>query len=276
MAYPNIRCPMRCFTQRGYVICVPCIPRNRQCDVCYRCPRNHRRYIPSIQQTVSNGIRGCRYNGRNRFLGRHFIRRHLCPIAFLEMAILYHCYYLWSDDCERIVHRPKDGRGRGASAQEGSTTKVERDRLVGTDSVNQWVFFAGILLHVRPLVTLSDVRYSAEAPNGWATWYIIFLLILSLVLLGIFLWVEHKRGARAMMPLKIWKYPQFGLVMVIVFFGWFDFQVVTLYMTFLYRPPNFSLTLDFKMCVAHRQYYAHYTSFPMSSSVLSLRSSWRE
>jgi len=81
---------------------------------------------------------------------------------------------------------------------------------------------------------MADDRYSSEAPNGWATWYIIFLLILSLVLLALFIWVEHKRGDRAMMPLKIWKYPQFGIVMFLLFFAWFDFEIVTLYMTFLF------------------------------------------
>lgn len=71
------------------------------------------------------------------------------------------------------------------------------------------------------------------APDGWATWYIILLLVVSVVLLGLFYFVEHKRGPRAMMPLKIWKYPRFALVMCILFFGWFDFEVMTLYMTLL-------------------------------------------
>jgi hypothetical protein len=37
-----------------------------------------------------------------------------------------------------------------------------------------------------------------------------------------------------MMPLKIWRSPGFGLCMFILFFGWMDFEIVTLYMTFLY------------------------------------------
>jgi MFS family permease len=104
----------------------------------------------------------------------------------------------------------------------------------------------GQILSISGLVLLSfsltcvfnfefaDERYSTVAPKGWATSYIIVLFILSIVLLGLFLWVEYKRGTRAMMPLKIWKYQQFGLIMFILFFGWFDFQIVTLYMAFLY------------------------------------------
>ena len=110
----------------------------------------------------------------------------------------------------------------------------------------------GQILSISGLVLLSfsltyvfnfefiNERYSTKAPNGWATWYIISLFILSVVLLGLFIWVEHKRGSRAMMPLKIWKYPQFGLAMFILFFGWFDFEIVTLYMTFLYSSQLFS------------------------------------
>jgi hypothetical protein len=39
-----------------------------------------------------------------------------------------------------------------------------------------------------------------------------------------------------MMPLTVWKNSQFSLVMAILFLGWFDFEIVTLYMTFLYAP----------------------------------------
>jgi len=94
----------------------------------------------------------------------------------------------------------------------------------------------GQLLSISGLVLLAfSLTYSTQAPNGWATWYIIFLLILSFILLGLFVFVEHKRGARAMMPLKIWRSPQFALVMALLFLGWFDFEIVTLYMTFLFQ-----------------------------------------
>jgi MFS family permease len=107
-------------------------------------------------------------------------------------------------------------------------------------------------------------RYSSEAAEGWATWYIIFLLILSLVLLGLFIWVEHKRGLRAMMPLKIWKYPQFGLIMFLLFFGWFDFEIVTLYMTFLYiHLKLYANTSDFKIFAMSPPFCVHCTFFQM-------------
>jgi MFS family permease len=97
----------------------------------------------------------------------------------------------------------------------------------------------GQLFSISGLVLLAfSLTYSSEAPNGWGTWYIIFLLILSIILLGLFIFVEHKRGSRAMMPLKIWKSSQFSLSMFILFFGWMDFEIVTLYMTFLYIPHS--------------------------------------
>lgn len=68
-----------------------------------------------------------------------------------------------------------------------------------------------------------------------------------------------------MMPLKVWKYPKFGLVMFIVFFGWCDFEVVTLYMTFLYAWYQAYLTSDFKMCAACRRCYAPYILSPTQS-----------
>jgi len=97
----------------------------------------------------------------------------------------------------------------------------------------------GQIFSISGLVLLAfSLTYSSEAPKGWATWYIIFLLILSFVLLGSFIFVEYKRGSRAMMPLKIWKSSHFSLSMFILFFGWMDFEIVTLYMTFLYSPSR--------------------------------------
>jgi len=96
----------------------------------------------------------------------------------------------------------------------------------------------GQFFSISGLVLLAfSLTYSSEAPNGWGTWYIIFLLILSFILLGMFIFVEYRRGSRAMMPLKNWKSSQFSLCMAILFFGWMDFEIVTLYMTFLYKPP---------------------------------------
>jgi len=105
---------------------------------------------------------------------------------------------------------------------------------VGTNFVCQWAFTACFLPHVCTSVNiLAYDRYSTQTGHGWKTWYIIFLLVLSIILLGLFVCIEHVRGDKAMMPLAIWKNPQFSLIMAVLFFGWFDFEIVTLYMTFL-------------------------------------------
>jgi len=112
----------------------------------------------------------------------------------------------------------------------------EEERKVERREKYKEIDWWGQFFSISGLVLLAfSLTYSSEAPNGWATWYIIFLLILSLIFLGLFIWTEHKRGSRAMMPLKIWKSSQFSLSMAILFFGWMDFEIVTLYMTFLYH-----------------------------------------
>jgi len=62
---------------------------------------------------------------------------------------------------------------------------------------------------------LSD---AGNTPNGWRTWYIIFSLLLGCVFVGLFLWWE-SRVQYPLMPLSIWKVPQFLRLMVVIALG---------------------------------------------------------
>lgn len=62
---------------------------------------------------------------------------------------------------------------------------------------------------------LSD---AGNAPNGWRTWYIIFSLLLGCAFVGLFLWLE-SRVQYPLMPLSIWKVPQFLRLMVVIALG---------------------------------------------------------
>jgi hypothetical protein len=56
-------------------------------------------------------------------------------------------------------------------------------------------------------------RDASNAPDGWKTWYIIFCLVLGVVLCVLFVFVESK-VPNPLMPLSIWRVPQFGKLMV--------------------------------------------------------------
>jgi MFS family permease len=60
---------------------------------------------------------------------------------------------------------------------------------------------------------LTNIRDAEVAPKGWATWYIIFCLIIGVVLSALFIFVE-SRVASPLMPLSIWRVPQFGTMML--------------------------------------------------------------
>src|SRR5271170_7105324 len=57
-----------------------------------------------------------------------------------------------------------------------------------------------------------------NAPNQWRTWYIIFSLLLGFVFIGIFIFHE-SRAQFPLMPLAIWKVPQFAKVMIVIALG---------------------------------------------------------
>jgi MFS family permease len=65
---------------------------------------------------------------------------------------------------------------------------------------------------------LSNGSDAGNAANGWKTWYIIFSLLIGFVFIGAFLFLESK-VQHPLMPLAIWKVPQFGRVMFIIALG---------------------------------------------------------
>jgi hypothetical protein len=71
------------------------------------------------------------------------------------------------------------------------------------------------VLDLRMFPSRDEVKVSdAEAaPDQWKTWWIIFCLILGLVLMGLFVFVE-SRVSSPLMPLSIWRVPQFGKLML--------------------------------------------------------------
>jgi hypothetical protein len=56
-------------------------------------------------------------------------------------------------------------------------------------------------------------RDASNAPDGWKTWWIILCLVLGVALCALFVFVE-SRVPNPLMPLSIWRVPQFGKLMV--------------------------------------------------------------
>src|SRR5436305_6527577 len=63
------------------------------------------------------------------------------------------------------------------------------------------------------MVTGTNDRDAENAPDKWKTWWIIFCLVLRVVLIAIFIFVE-SRIQNPLMPLSIWRVPQFGKLMI--------------------------------------------------------------
>jgi hypothetical protein len=136
----------------------------------------------------------------------------------------------------------------------------------------------------RSSFVLSDGRDAENAPDKWKTWWIIFCLIMGVVLIGVFVFVESK-VKHPLMPLSIWKVPQFPKLMLCfgLGFGAFGGSIIfgySLYFQQIYQassitvyPYEISLILD---------YIILYTAIPSRTSykccrcVYSAYRSWED
>ncbi|KAK7204052.1 major facilitator superfamily domain-containing protein [Myxozyma melibiosi] len=66
---------------------------------------------------------------------------------------------------------------------------------------------------------------ASSASKGWATPYVLIVLILSIAILCLFVWWE-SRVQNPLMPLKIWRAPGFAIVMLLILFAWMGFTGV--------------------------------------------------
>lgn len=86
-------------------------------------------------------------------------------------------------------------------------------------------WMGALLSTVGCIMFVLAASQASSSINGWATPYVIVILILSLVVLAAFVWWESK-CERPLMPLRIWRFPGFAINMVIVLFGWMCFTGV--------------------------------------------------
>lgn len=87
---------------------------------------------------------------------------------------------------------------------------LPRDRLEGHDKPRLDILGAG--LSTGGLILLSFVL-SSGGVYGWNKAFIIVLLVTSVALLGVFTWVE-KKVKNPIMPLSLWKIPNFAALWV--------------------------------------------------------------
>ncbi|RKO83042.1 major facilitator superfamily domain-containing protein, partial [Blyttiomyces helicus] len=80
----------------------------------------------------------------------------------------------------------------------------------------------GILFVSGTLILTYSLSAAKFAPQGWSSPHIIILLVLSVLFFGSFIY-RQSRISYPLMPLSIWSYPMFAVVMVIGFATWGSF-----------------------------------------------------
>jgi hypothetical protein len=108
-------------------------------------------------------------------------------------------------------------------------------------------------------------RDAETAPDKWKTWWIIFCLIFGLVLVAAFVFVE-SRVASPLMPLSIWRIPQFGKLMLCfgLGFGAFLGSIILGYSLYFQQIYGASpITVHPSASCANSDYTIFYSATPL-------------
>ncbi|RDW74840.1 MFS multidrug transporter-like protein [Coleophoma cylindrospora] len=111
---------------------------------------------------------------------------------------------------------------------------LPRDRLEGQSKPRLDILGAG--LSTGGLILLSFVL-SSGGVYGWSKAFIIVLLVTSVALLGLFTWVE-KKVQNPIMPLSLWKIPNFAALWVSGFVTYGSYQIVIYYTVLIAQEVN--------------------------------------
>lgn len=106
---------------------------------------------------------------------------------------------------------------------------LPKDRLKGTAKPK--LDFAGAGLSTAGLILLSFVL-SSGGEYGWGKAFIIALMIISVLALVLFTWVE-KKVSNPIMPLSLWKLPNFAALWISGFVMYGAYQTLIYYTTLI-------------------------------------------
>ncbi|KIW65367.1 hypothetical protein PV04_07633 [Phialophora macrospora] len=138
--------------------------------------------------------------------------------AFWVMAVIYAFFFLaawWTT--------PPD--------VEQSLGGLNMDTFVKFDLVGAFLAVGGIAMFTASLTLAGD------APKGWATPYVIALLVVGIVLVaGFIYWQSIFRYP--LMPLRVWKDRNFTLVVAVLCLGFYGFAGNLFWLTLLWQRIN--------------------------------------
>ncbi|KAJ9610411.1 hypothetical protein H2200_005188 [Cladophialophora chaetospira] len=120
------------------------------------------------------------------------------------------------------------------------TTPPDAEQTLGGLNMETFVKFdlLGALLAVGGIAMFTaSLTLAGDAPKGWATPYVIALLVVGLVLiLGFIYWQSVFRYP--LMPLRVWKDRNFTLVVTVLCLGFYGFAGNLFWLTLLWQRIN--------------------------------------
>ncbi|KAI0154025.1 major facilitator superfamily transporter [Pestalotiopsis sp. NC0098] len=111
---------------------------------------------------------------------------------------------------------------------------LPKDRLEGQSRPS--LDFAGAALSTAGLILLSFVL-SSGGEYGWGKPFIIVLLVVSVAMIGVFTYVE-KKVSNPIMPLSLWKLPNFAALWLSGFVMYGGYQTTIYYTTLISQEIN--------------------------------------
>ena len=120
------------------------------------------------------------------------------------------------------------------------TTPPDTEQMLGGLNMETFVKFdlLGALLAVGGIAMFTaSLTLAGDAPQGWATPYVIALLVVGIVLIaGFIYWQSVFRYP--LMPLRVWKDRNFTLVVTVLCLGFYGFAGNLFWLTLMWQRIN--------------------------------------
>ncbi|KAL4959593.1 major facilitator superfamily-domain-containing protein [Aspergillus stella-maris] len=167
----------------------------------------------------------------------------VCFWVFAVLCAAFAGLVAWSvPSDERVRGGGGDGdeSGSGSGSSDGSESDAASGRLSAWEVLKRFDLLGALLVTGGVSAVSAGLTLTGTAPQGWATPYVIVLLVLGVFLIGAFIfWQSIYKFP--LMPLYIWKDRNFSLVIILLATGNAAFTASSFWLClYLQRIQNLS------------------------------------
>ncbi|KAL4942340.1 hypothetical protein BDV06DRAFT_235503 [Aspergillus oleicola] len=163
-------------------------------------------------------------------------------VCFWVFSVLCACFaglVAWTVPSDKRI-KAGGANGNGSGSGTGTVSDAGNDRMSAWEVLKRFDLLGALLVTGGVSAVSAGLTLTGTAPKGWATPYVIVLLVLGVVLIGTFIfWQSIYKFP--LMPLYIWKDRNFSLVITLLATGNAAFTASSFWLClYLQRVQNLS------------------------------------